>query len=1289
MLNLTDTPLKSSKEVIREIYDRSKLGGKFKYEDPLDIELTLGDSYDRTELTKGIIYGLNSTGSSGSYEQGCFSKECFLTEGIWTKAITKPVRHITDKSVYEDNCFEQDCFGPFKPLCVKENIEYINKVYDNSCFDEKAWKQSIVKTYIYEEVECGTLDETIEEPIILSPSPFKEALFILGSIPSTKYSTKESLTKDIDLYEDQSCIDFSCFENKQIHLDEDTSLIVSKASPYEPNAFSPECFEETYFVFAYLESQEYKDCVDPCVLDLSIPLIAGSWNNEKFIVDIDFTEESLEDKFLATYQDSQGRRRLRQVAGCIEDNNKSFIVGDTFPLNDSLIDQYSSSECIENGFEKRVFIYDLDKYAYDSNAFSPDCFLPYELIETYPYNPRRREYCSLSQDLNQLKFWAFEVLNRDKELRLVSAAPDCKYVDCDPPPSTTKYINCNSCYGIFNDDEDVYKYTEEGYQFWIEGLVEGDFVYVINLGYIDDFTKEAITVGQYLPLGSDGSFVFDRPLAKGLKFMELIKVGFNSEEKIGITYFGTEEQLTLIRTYGGSLLDLSDTAQYVNLEDLSLTLIKLMLSGYKESSYCSNTEARGYYIEPQLREVIDFNFEVLSTLTDTISNNNRFGSIPVNLTADINRTKLYRPKLLDNSKRLESCFEDTVYQPECDFILDDNYMVGDDFSCAMSCFESQSNFYNQDWEVCNRAIAWLVYALSVYKEVFKVNKYSSLLTTLVDYLLAQKRGNLITQGWTDSDTIHQSEIISEINTDTNSMVVLALLKAYDVLVDPKLLNAALDIWIRIEEDLYDLNNLFYKSLDEDDFTLQANIYGLMAARDLERADIIEPLLKKLKLLSASNQVIDPIIETLDGSQLLDIKGNPVKSSLWLIEDNMNPYYLKNEERRDTYRQNEYDVNGWISKEVTYEKDAIGYPFNININFKDRLKKVFIKQHTSSSITSLLINKFSTHPHFAIKSRSYFNTLLFSRKKTLDSLLKMIPTKFGWFSEKAIKPQGNLYKILKASSRPLSYWSVLTNRITNSRTLSDSESLELDRYSLDLNLPMWEGEINKDYKSRVKKYLYRPFNTLEAIENIFSLYDQQVEIKEKTTLVYNSYKSSLTSELNFIPKMNEFNQLGIPTATIPRIQGEEEGLANKVEIHTFNPVDYVIDQEVEKVKPAGIAIEYHEHLQFTSCDLELEEVIEEGSFNPDEDNIIIIDYDNVHIPNITWEDYCCYSNDICGYKIFNLVLEYSYPKTLYINLIQNRDEEGYALNKLYLSEVPTPNTKEVLHPYEKEKLVIFL
>lgn len=590
-------------------------------------------------------------------------------------------------------------------------------------------------------------------------------------------------------------------------------------------------------------------------------------------------------------------------------------------------------------------------------------------------------------------------------------------------------------------------------EYWIEGSldVEGN-LWVLDLGVINQATGDFIIKDKAVSISSDGSFKSKITLSESTKVAVLKKV--NSTTAITVLhYIGQyKSQQKLSRTKVGYLLEYNAIDQQTDLELLSLGLLPLLFSTYKDTEPNTTIFYTKGELDYKTKQIIEDNLSVLSGLLDFKSTSKRINSIPKTLTTYITPNLLY---------------EDSTYL--------DNLVSCVAADCIDSdCIESKEVYLTSSREVSTRAVAWFYILVYTYTVYFNNNKYTYLLDLLAFYLENQisPQHNLPSKGWSHTDTLADSTEILTYDLSTAVVTYIALLKHYNYTLDSKYLSLAADIEEAIWSQLYNYKDYkFYNSISDSALNVEELSYGMLFATLTNKSDVVE----KLVNLVENNLTIDYgiIKESLVNNQVV-YTDKLSTTNLLSVASNLNFTTLSYNSNNLVY----LSLSNLLLGSSLEKASKANYYINLKLQeylttFNNTLNKVEQTNHFLYITECVSENNVFDLELLSTDRFNLTSSVSFERHLQLNKLINNIPVEFSWFSRKAKSLSGNLYKLLNSFSKLINVFGVHSKNVITNNYLSSLTEYSLNTYLKSINF----NRLPQETDSEVIKYLSLNKNTL--------------------------------------------------------------------------------------------------------------------------------------------------------------------------------------------------------------------
>lgn len=1159
------------------------------------LSITQGREYTPISYIAGNINLVNHQ-SISVYSSNCFSLECFSQSGIWS---SKPF--IDKRDSY--NCMQsgyEECYEEYTPICSIKNPYDEPLVYQDDVFNEGIYQTLPLYRYEYERDLCYLDNEyishippfiaSLKEIFDISPYPVTNAIY-------NKYTLNQDFSINLfpyesDIYE-EDVYTFTTFTYPK-----GIELVVSIDSPYQPFVYS-----NTYSYSHHVSLYNPSKCFDDCTFEPLAPLVI--------------------------YKEDRDKLTLDMIYNCISDYPSQTIYSTKEGVNilvskGNCIDNYS----YEGTYERTVMYFNMSYFPYESDVYEEGIYVDMTLMNSYPlYIFHQPSFCCPYIDnINPLAFLSASL---NHYLTKVNEAPNSIYyprLNHQRKP----IVDCTGCYKprvhYIDGMDRLTRLNGDKQEVFYTGLFSSLGLLVMDIGYIypkKSYGKYEFTIlKKDIPINVDGTYGVNIDIPLGIKAIRLKAITPNREIFLGMVLGDNPISPLLIKTFFKPTFDIN-LKNIVNIEDLSLSIILISLSGYKnkESDKCGISSSHSYYLDPYLRKVLSDNLLKISKLINIDK-----GYLPSVVLNDSTYESLYIDRVIERSSYYKG-----VYEAECDLPYDDKSLIDDKFECVDKCFEDDYYLLPSLASMNLRYISWLCISYIVYSTVFPQDPDIDVYIKTIDIL-----GNIILNNY------KKHELLDKEKTSTNIMVCIALLKLYEFTHRPIYLNRAADLYQAINDYLYVFNdNYFLHDINNGYDSIESNIYGLIFSIWTNQEDKIEFILKNFILKKKSfidkYRVMiyqdDEVITTLSGESIHIYHTDTIS----IIKDGYKnvfiPFYTLAE---DVY---ELDESIRLFTLLNISLNTLKSD-NYNVfNYKEHFKR-YIESINEDIYTSTWLS-FCMNPNISLNDSLLkpnvikdLETLIFNRKYIIKQLNHMIPTGFGWFHEKSLSKSSNLGRLLRSVTYNVSVFYPYLMNILNSFSLTSSNSYKnINKWEDELDMGRWEGERYEEYKERVKDYLLNKEINIEGIFKLLHLYQIKVfnveDIKVQSLDSYISYnQSSLCSTLNGNSEYNNCILADIQGLNIP-----------SVFIEVNKPVLDVISKEVKRLTPVGVKVFYKERLDYISC-LDKEDDVSKGIFS-------------INIPTsipylVDVSPTCCTKEDVnCGYITYKLTLSHISSSILYL------------------------------------------
>lgn len=704
-------------------------------------------------------------------------------------------------------------------------------------------------------------------------------------------------------------------------------------------------------------------------------------------------------------------------------------------------------------------------------------------------------------------------------------------------------------------------------QYWVNGDVDdAGNIYTADIGYIYKVTGQPLIKEENVPLYSDGLITSVRTIPSGIKFIRLKRITPTSKSTILHIFGDYPIPDTLLRSSFKQILNYNAIDQRCDLEEISLTLVSLMMTRYYKPKANQILYRDKHYIDPAIIQIIEDNFARLSRLVDYDITSPRYGSIP------------RYPATYSEPADIYGTLADEKYlNPELNCFADDCFTT--------DCFESLTNNLLISREVSNRAIAWFLIALCLYSIHINKERYKALITLLVEYLTAQVDVNLSlpTDGWTHSTIYSNSTKVNIHSTSTAVVVTLALTKAYEITEDKGALDTAADVYLMIIKNLRNYSdNLFSESYEKPQSTFEATFYGLLLASKFDRADIAQDIMNFLYSKTTGNYgqredsfVTDSNFVLVRTSGSLGIMASPDFKRFIKNPSLLSYFYQFGGPTFNLVETLKYNILFVSLFNSNLEK---GYNIAFNNILLDQIAVLqnvqaqdrFLTTSVSSAICLLNRNLFDED---LLKFNNVIDvhTLIFNRSITYDKLTRMWPLHYGWVSEDSLSPRGVLGSITHTIARVLAVFLPERNIAERNVYIGTATDRDLDKWGDDLDTPRFNRETDTEYRERLQRRISKSASTKSAIiENLRSI-EVESEVYEVWQRLF-KYSGLLTSP-------------GDATLGDALLPGNDYATHNVIEVQTNQPFNDEAALELRHSHAAGVKPFVRESLLFNISPVE--------------------------------------------------------------------------------------------------------
>jgi hypothetical protein len=1127
-------------------------------DESIDISIESGNQYSSINYISGYIKGLDNGTSFSNYESGVYEKECSISTGMWV---------YKDKVVTDNSWCLKDCYEPYTPICKTKEPIYIDYIYEPDVFESNTYEQRLIYKESFK--PCGWVDTP--EPYIPTYEIYN-SIYEQGNSILNQYSISKGLIP-IEIYD--NCYE-TCYQTETIELDREYSFVINKSTCYEEGVYE-NCYTEGYFVYWQTSFIYEESCYDSCTVNSLFPLFFFTRRQDTWLLEDVFCKDI---NTPTRYIDNDGHLINIEVSSCID--KEPLLWNDDLLIDQDWLESDGSS-CFDNCYEKRYYYYDEDRYVYQEGVYESGVYTKRALLMSLPFMDVQCPTCNISSNC-LVSFLGNIILEHHYNLEVRGMTRVQDYLYSKSRPLEILDSCCTRPY-VVNDQ--LVRINGDVIEIFQEGLLKDDYLYSLDIGYTIESTNEFIPIQSNVPISLNGFYSLSSYIPEGIKTLILYKSNYYFKKEVVRFYGASSSNQFLIQD---SLSLFNSVTNTTTIEDISISLILLLLSSYKESKPCS-TVISFKSLHPYIKSVIDNNLDILSTLIDN-SNDKRRGSIPKQVRSNTKPEHIY-----DDSyyleKRVITCYEEGVYSNKCDFLWDESLIIGDEMYCLSSCFKESILDFSINREVDNRSIAWLLLAYLTYTEVINTNKYQSSIDLLYEYLISEidYTNKFIYKGYSHSDIYSNSTRLELIDTSTNIAVCIALLKHYSVTSNSISLLYASKLKRYIYQYLYSRDdNLF---MDEGYFTLDSNLYGLWLSLEVNEAPAVETILDFFT--TSLNEVSTNVsikIDTIDNEDILLLDNSYIYTNIESIS-----------------LRNNIKVNNLLYYLFNYSLQQ-GYTHSFFI-FKDT------SLDSNIGIASCLSDSLFEHELFRTYGYEDIEVLETSEALIENRLRDMMPIGFDWFSRESLTRQGNIGNLLGSVSGSLALNNVSIKRIKDSISLTNSRTYSIKRWEQDLKMVRWESETYTEYKDRVRKFINKPYIINQAIPYLLSLY--KIDVKKQW-----DWSSNIT---------NKYNSLFFSTSNA-YIQETDTVINTHILVVNF-PITPSLYRSIEEVKPIGTKVIFDWQLDIETCLIEQE-------LEPS-----IVDLSTVQrIPSYFINEVCCSSNS-CR-VLMKIELEFAVPYPLYLN-----------------------------------------
>ncbi len=669
-------------------------------------------------------------------------------------------------------------------------------------------------------------------------------------------------------------------------------------------------------------------------------------------------------------------------------------------------------------------------------------------------------------------------------------------------------------------------------EYWIEGSldVEGN-LWVLDLGIINQATGDFIIKDKSVSIASDGKFKSRITLSESTKIAILKKVTTTTAVTV-LHYIGQyRSKQKLSRTRVGYLLNYNAIDQQTDLELLSLGLLPLLFSTYKDTEPNTTIFYTKGELDYKTKQIIEDNLNVLSGLLDFKSTSKRINSIPKTLTTYVNSSLLYEDSTyLDN---LVSCVETDCIDSDC--------------------IESKEVYLTSPREVSTRAVAWFYILVYTYTVYFSSDKYTYLLDLIAFYLENQISANysLPSKGWTHADILADSTEILTYNLSTAVVTYIALMKHYSYSVDAKYLKLAADIEEALWSQLYNFKDYkFYNSISDSALNVEELSYGMLFATITNKSDVVEKLVR----LVENNLTVDYgiIKESLVGSQVV-LTNKLDTINLLNTTSNLNFTTLSYDSSNLIY----LSLSNLLLSSSLEKASKANYYVNLKLQeylttFNNTLSNVEQTNHFLYITECVSENNIFDLELLSTDRFSLTSNVSFEKNLQLNKLIGSIPVEFSWFSKKALTLSSNLYKLLNSFNKLISVFAVHSKNVITNNFVDSLSEYKLNLYLDSVQTARLPQETDKD----VRTYLSSIWQDNQALYTY-----------KEVSRVFNRHQLVFTIKDNFKYILKENSNLSTSTLLGKEYySGENYSSTNIVTITTQQPIANQISKLISKALP---------------------------------------------------------------------------------------------------------------------------
>lgn len=1003
-----------------------RTGGLGRLNLPEDPELTIyGTGIENYSKESSGPLRVKINGLSGRSTNGVYER------GVMTNCMpgsgiwTKAIQAEIDHTIYND----ESCFSP--DVLQEECQPYCLETYiePKSTVMEGAFEGLFETDYVLKQ-RLVEFDSCEEPETVVEEIPEGEPI-LFGNVIGRVFEFSGSMP----MYESK-VFDKEVYEPCEI----ESRVMVVNSSVYEDGLYEDGAFKVESHL--YVPNDCYSDCYDDCVL--AEWKYVGHFNGERFI----YPQPTYYPNFF-----------LQEIAPGLTLN--MWLTWEIPTATSNIYEEGVFATTVIFGtapYQPGTFHPQLEQI-YDH----PD--IPWEYISSLHYNPA-------SYEPVLIPYGKYLYRPRTRSEILSRQCPQCL-----PELTST------------NKGEFLSRPIGTSREFFIEGMLSEDSVFVADVGYLHPFCREPVIVDHWVPLSESGEVISNKPLPKDTyKIVIVYKINSHSISTV-LHYIGN---LGLIQNERDTLLY---GEEEVDLKILSQTLCHLILSNSWPEEKCRYVYNERW-LAPELRELLHINLDILENLW--------LDAIPQTLPVLGERDVVY-----DDSRYLNPVRDsyDGVYDNGCQTdIWNDELFITDAINpsyCGIeNCIAPYSLLSLSSRNIDNESIAWLLYAFCLYQEVTNNNRYSEITNTIAEYLYQECREGYIYKGYLVDKVWQQKILTDDINVDTQYTTLMSLLKYYDISQDAKYLSRAVDLDLYLHSSIYDgtsyNSNNIYTSVG---WSLVRNRVEAIE-RSLEEigTTISHPLRRDIVELYGTNIDLENSLE--EEYSIVDNLGYPLEMSL--IE--------------------RYTIDALsISSLDSAKEDLYDIPY---ANTLDLYRNP--KENGLALSACLLGTPIFSHETFITNSIPDLETELFNRHYLPQQLALLLPISYGWFDENALK-NGNLYFMIRAIAKEMSPYDSIRERGIKGTFLSEGDGVYLNTWGEDLSSSRYLNEPDSEYRNRLLNKVTNKPSSKKEIEKLFDSYNLRAEVSNVeilSTVDKDTYIKPLHNNKVDAPLIGPLNRAGV-------------------------------------------------------------------------------------------------------------------------------------------------------------------